>query len=114
MTEQNAGSGPCVRAAAMLEQRPELRELVRVARAWSEGEIHVSHLCTTALLFDEAARFLPMPPEIKRTAEQWAKQSRRLEPGMTKVADPLPEDQFLQWVRSELRAYEAVALPALL
>jgi hypothetical protein len=95
----------------MLVKFPQLRELVRVARAYLAGQVHVSHLGAVAGYFHEAARFLPMPPELKQRAEEWVAMTapvlQEQNPG------PNREAQLRSWIAAQLHPFEAVELPSL-
>lgn len=114
MTTHSSGLPANDTAAAPLVRHPELRELVRVARAYLAGQAHVSHLCATAGYFNEAARFLPMGPDLKQMAKEWSEQADRVWPASALLAGAVAEDVFRHWVAEQLSPFASVELPSLL
>lgn len=100
---------------APLARSPELRELVRVARAYLAGQVHVSHVATTAAYFQEAARFLPLAPDLKQMAAAWSARTVSVWPSAAEpAAAAAAEETFRHWVAEQLAPFAAVELPTLL
>jgi len=114
MTTHTAGPLANDTAVAPLVRHPELRELVRVARAYLAGQAHVSHVCATASYFHDAARFLPMGPDLKQMASEWSDRADRVWPASALLAGAVAEDVFRQWVAEQLSPFASVELPSLL
>jgi hypothetical protein len=90
---------------------PEFRELIRCARAFIAGQLHFSYVCSAAAAFRGTAKLLPVSREVKQMAEEWAAMATRAWPEMSRISNPISEDEFRQWVSSQISVFQPLEFP---
>jgi len=89
---------------------PELRELIRRARAYIANEIHFSDVCTAAASFRDAATLYNGNPMIREMATEWSSMATRVWPEFAEIANPVTEAEFRAWVQKQLAVFESLDL----
>lgn len=85
---------------------PEIRELIRLARAYVAEEVHFSYVCCAVGPFRDAARIFSAEPAIQKMAEEWEKMAIRVWLEFARIDNPISEEEFRVWVGEQLRVFE--------
>ena len=91
---------------------PELRELIRLARAYAAGEIHFSYVCCASAALRDSSKLYVANKEIKKFASQWAEMSSRIWPELGRISNPISETEFKQWVCDQIAIFEPLDIAA--
>jgi len=86
----------------------EFKELIDAARACVAGDRHWSHVSAAAVALQEAVKMYPVDPRVRSLAEDWARMSVRVWPEWANIEDPISPEEYVDWMREQLRVFDAV------
>jgi len=101
--------GPATSMAAIWDttRLPELRELVRIAREYLSGEVHFSVVCSAAGALRDSVHLYASDRALKNYAQDWCDMATRMYPEFAQGIEPITEDEFRTWIKSQLAVFDA-------
>lgn len=85
---------------------PEVRELIRLARAYLTDGVHYSQVCCAIGPFRDAAHLFSADPAIRAMADEWFAMAIRVWPEFAQDIEPITEVEFKRWIQSQLTVFE--------
>jgi len=85
---------------------PEVRDLVRIARAFDAGQCDFLSLREAACKLQRSSLHFPAAPAIKQMAAEWIEATNHGWPGHLPRENQWTEAQFKSWVHEQLRVFE--------